>query len=117
MTGAADSWSMPRMNAVWPSRLISAPMRCSSRTCWKRFSKIVSVIVPVPSATALSAQNCACMSVGNAGYGAVRTSTALGPPAAHVELDAVAVGMDVGTGFGQLDEDGLERIGGGLDRP
>ena len=41
----------------------------------KRFSKIVSMIVPTLDATVLSAANCACMSVGNAGYGAVRTST------------------------------------------
>ena len=43
--------------------------------CMKRFSKMVSVIVPTPAATVLRAANCACMSVGNAGYGAVRTST------------------------------------------
>ena len=42
----------------------------------KRFSKIVSRMVPVPSATELRAVNCACMSVGNAGNGAVVTSTA-----------------------------------------
>ena len=44
----------------------------------KRFSKMVSTMVPTPSAIVLSAANCACMSVGNAGYGAVRTSTDFG---------------------------------------
>ena len=36
-----------------------------------RFSKIVSVMTDVPSATVFNASNCACMSVGNPGYGAV----------------------------------------------
>ncbi|MCY1180427.1 hypothetical protein D9M73_208690 [compost metagenome] len=61
-----------------PSTWILAPMRCSSLTCMKRFSKIVSITAPVPSAMALREMNCACMSVGNAGYGAVRTLTAFG---------------------------------------
>src|ERR1700739_1557625 len=65
------------MRAVLPSGRISAPIRRISSMCMKRFSKIVSVMVPTPSATVLSAANCACMSVGNAGYGAVRTSTDL----------------------------------------
>ena len=38
----------------------------------------VSVITPVPSATVFMAVNWACMSVGNAGYGAVFSDTALG---------------------------------------
>src|SRR6185437_1324130 len=48
----------------------------------ERFSNTVSVTTPVPSATQLSAVNCACMSVGNAGYGAVLILTAFGrrPP-------------------------------------
>ena len=40
-----------------------APIRMSSGTCMKRFSKIVSVIIDAPSATHISAMNCACMSV------------------------------------------------------
>ena len=67
--------------AVLPSRRISAPRRRISSMCMKRFSKMVSMMVPTPSATVLSAANCACMSVGNAGYGAVRTSTDLRPRA------------------------------------
>ena len=46
--------------------------------CMKRFSKMVSTMVPTPSAIVFSAANCACMSVGNAGYGAVRMSTDFG---------------------------------------
>ena len=65
----------------------------------KRFSKIVSVIVPTPPATVFRAANCACMSVGNAGYGAVRTSTALSGAAAHVDLDPVVTDPHLGAGF------------------
>ncbi len=43
----------------------------------KRFSKIVSVIMPVPFATRLSSENCACISVGKPGCGAVRIFTAV----------------------------------------
>ncbi len=40
----------------------------------KRFSKIVSVTMAAPSATDISAMNCACMSVGKPGYGSVIAS-------------------------------------------
>ncbi len=63
---------------VLPSSTMFAPRRLISGTCMKRFSKIVSVTRLVPSAIAFIARNCACMSVGNAGYGAVRMSTARG---------------------------------------
>ena len=64
--------------AVLPSMRMFAPSRRSSCTCMKRFSKMVSTTVAVPSATASSAMNCACMSVAKPGYGAVRTLTARG---------------------------------------
>src|SRR6266851_4783053 len=70
ITGAAVSLPTPLMMAVFPSSRISAPMRRISSMCMKRFSKIVSMMVPTPLATVLSAANCACMSVGNAGDGA-----------------------------------------------
>jgi hypothetical protein len=41
----------------------------------KRFSKIVSTMCEVPRARVISAMSCACRSVGNAGNGAVVTST------------------------------------------
>ena len=41
----------PRMIAVLPSSRMSAPRRRISSMCMKRFSKIVSMIVPTPSAT------------------------------------------------------------------
>ena len=44
----------------------------------KRFSNTVSVMVPVPSATAFMAVNWACMSVGKPGCGWVWMSTASG---------------------------------------
>ena len=67
MIGAPVIFDTPRMMAVLPSTRMSAPRRDSSLRCMKRFSKMVSVITPTPSATVLSAANCACMSVGNAG--------------------------------------------------
>ncbi|KAG0931627.1 hypothetical protein G6F31_016736 [Rhizopus arrhizus] len=82
--------------AVWPSTWMSAPSRSSSLTCMKRFSKIVSLITPTPSATQLSAMNCACMSVGNAGYGAVG--------------DAVIGGLDLRTGLDQLGQHGVHGV-------
>ena len=41
ITGAPESRSTPRTTAVCPSMSMSAPMRGSSGTCMKRFSKIV----------------------------------------------------------------------------
>ena len=67
ITGAPESRSTPSITAVLPSRAIRAPMRLSSWTCMKRFSKMVSTTREVPSATAFMATNCACMSVGKAG--------------------------------------------------
>ena len=61
----------PRTVAALPSTSMSAPSRRSSCTCIMRFSKIVSVTTDVPAARVASAIICACMSVGNAGYGAV----------------------------------------------
>ena len=78
MTGAAVRRSTPWQTATLPSSRISAPMRCSSCTCMKRFSKTVSVTMPTPSAMLFRAQNWACMSVGKAGWGAVWMSTARG---------------------------------------
>ena len=78
ITGAPLSLSTPRTIAVWPSTRMSAPMRSSSCTCMKRFSKIVSLITPTPVATQFIAMNCACMSVGNPGCGAVVKLTACG---------------------------------------
>ena len=52
---APVSCAAPRTIAVLPSTSMSAPMRRSSGTCMKRFSKIVSVMTAVPSARASSA--------------------------------------------------------------
>ena len=72
ITLAPASRGTPRTMAALPSTSMSAPRRFSSCTCIMRFSKIVSVMTEVPSATLASAIICACMSVGNAGNGAVR---------------------------------------------
>ena len=76
MIGAPLSCGTPCTTAALPSRWMSAPSRCNSWACMKRFSNTVSVTTPVPLATQLSAVNWACMSVGKAGYGAVLMSTA-----------------------------------------
>ncbi len=78
ITFAPDSWSTPVTSAVLPSTVMCAPSRFSSCTCMKRFSKIVSTTCAVPLAIVFSAMNCACMSVGNAGYSEVRMVTAEG---------------------------------------
>ncbi len=55
MTGAPVSFFTPRTMADEPWILMLAPMRHSSGTCMKRFSKIVSVIIAAPSAMVISA--------------------------------------------------------------
>jgi hypothetical protein len=84
ITVAPVSSSTPWTIAVLPSMSMRAPSRRSSCTCMKRFSKMVSVTCAVPSATQLSAMNCACMSVGKPGCGAVRSA----PSAARAHRDA-----------------------------
>ena len=75
MTGAPVSPATPRTTAVRPSREMRAPMRPSSGTCMKRFSKMVSLTTPVPLARHISAMIWACMSVGKPGKGSVVTLT------------------------------------------
>ena len=78
MTTAPESVSTPWVIAVLPSISMLAPKRFISCTCMKRFSKIVSVTRDVPFAIALTAMNCACMSVAKPGYSVVRMSTGFG---------------------------------------
>ena len=111
MTCAPVSRSTPRAITVLPWIDRFAPSRCSSSTCWKRFSKIVSVIVAVPSATAFNAQNCACMSVGNAGIRRGLDVDGLGPPAAHVELDPIRAARDRRARLGELLQHRVEMLG------
>ena len=80
ITLAPVSLATPLTIAVLPSTSMSAPSRFNSCTCIIRFSKIVSVMTDVPSARVASAMNCACMSVGKPGCGAVRTFTAVSGP-------------------------------------
>ena len=72
--GAPDSFVLPHMMALGPSRLIFAPMRASSGTCIKRSGYMRSVIIEIPSACVIRAHICACRSVGNPGYGNVTAS-------------------------------------------
>ena len=75
--GGLESGVLPRTVAVRPSTVMFAPMRLSSCTCMKRFSKMFSVTVVVPSAWVARAMNWACMSVGKPGYSSVVMSAAL----------------------------------------
>ena len=79
----------PRTSAEAPCTVMLAPMRISSGTCMKRFSKIVSVIIEAPSAIAISAMTCACRSVGKPGKGSVITSTPASRPLRRRTAQAV----------------------------
>ncbi len=48
ITGAPERVWTPFTTAVWPSTRMSAPIRRSSATCMKRFSKMFSVMTLVP---------------------------------------------------------------------
>jgi hypothetical protein len=56
-------------------------MRISSCACMKRFSKMVSVTMEMPSACVISAMYCACRSVAKPGYSSVVMSTGCSPVA------------------------------------
>ena len=62
-----DARALARTIAEAPWTLMRAPMRLSSGTCMKRFSKMVSVMSAAPSATHISAMYWACMSVAKPG--------------------------------------------------
>ena len=81
-----------------PWTLMLAPMRLSSGTCMKRFSKIVSVIIAAPSAIAISAIICACRSVGKPGIRLGHHVDAVQPPlrAAHAQAAVVSLDRDAG---------------------
>ena len=70
---APENFSTPSITAVLPSTLETAPMRANSSKYLKRFSKILSAIVLVPSHNASVTPICGCISVGNPGYGSVFT--------------------------------------------
>ena len=73
----------------------------------KRFSKTFSVMMLLPSAIAMSAMNCACMSVGKPGYGSVCDVDGR-EPAAPRDGDAVGVALDRAAGLLELGEHELE---------
>ena len=97
MTSAPVSFSTPLTTAVLPSTSMSAPSRRNSCTCIIRFSKIVSVMTAVPVARVASAMNCACMSVGNPGCGAVRTLTARRGPSRRTRMRSPSMVMSAPT--------------------
>src|SRR5579885_1271047 len=86
ITAAAESGDLPRTVALRPSTLMFAPMRTSSSTCIKRFSKMFSVMTEVPSACVASAIYCACMSVGKPGYSSVEISAAFRFPSLRTRI-------------------------------
>ena len=72
----AHSWApcssfTPLMIATLPSTVMLVPIRFSSSTYLKRFSKIVSVTVLPPFAVLRMTVICGCISVGKPGYGRV----------------------------------------------
>ena len=97
----------PSTTAQRPSSRIFAPMRTSSATCWKRFSKIVSVIVATPSSPVENAIHWAWRSVGNPGYGAVATSCD-GSAARGAHAQRVAVRFDADPGRAESRREGAE---------
>ena len=92
ITVAPERRCAPSTTATLPSVWMRAPRRCSSFTCMKRFSKMVSATVAVPCAMQSSAMNCACMSVGKPGYSVVRKLCALScaPPALWIRMPSAA---------------------------
>jgi len=78
ITGAPVSVSTPEQWGVEPFTLMSRPHPLYLRNMHKPVLKIFSVIKLVPSDTAINAINCACISVGNPGYGIVFISTLKG---------------------------------------
>ena len=86
ITGEPDSGVGPKTWARLPLTSITAPIRMSSGTCWKRFSNTVSRIVAVPSARVISAMSWAWRSVGNPGWGEVSTSTAASAPSQRTRI-------------------------------
>ena len=57
-----------------------APIRFNSATCIYRCGKTFSVTTLIPSVVESSAHICACMSVGNPGYGSVASSSGFATP-------------------------------------
>jgi hypothetical protein len=86
---------------------MSAPRRTSSCTCIIRFSKIVSVTSVAPSARVATAIICACMSVGNPGYGAVRSVKGASGPRLRTRIASSATSMSA-PGLGELAENRIE---------
>ena len=59
--------STPVITAEFPSTFILAPILASSSTYLKRLSKMLSVTILVPCASASATPICGCISVGNPG--------------------------------------------------
>ena len=109
ITVAPDSCSTPLTTASLPSTSIFAPRRTSSLTCMKRFSKIVSVIVDVPSAMQSSGHELG-LHVGRerrvlAGAEAHRLQRA---GARRLHADEAVAGLDRRAGLAQLLDHRLE---------
>ena len=73
LTLAPVSFFTPSIIAEFPSTLMFAPIRESSSAYLNLFSKILSVTILVPSASARVTAICGCISVGYPGYGRVFT--------------------------------------------
>ena len=95
--GAADAITpapvrrlRPAMIAWRPSSRMLAPMRINSCACMKRFSKIVSVTIEMPSACVMRAMYCAWRSVANPGNSSVVISAGRTTPPVGATCKVVA---------------------------
>ena len=103
-TCAPVSFFTPVMIAVLPSTLMRPPIRASSSTYLKRFSKILSVTTLVPSASASVTVICGCISVGNPGYGSVLISvcTWLGRPTTRTASSNSVTSQPISISFAEI---------------
>ncbi len=110
ITGAAVSAGTPLMMAVLPSRRISAPRRRISSRCMKRFSKMVSMMVPTHRPAVQRRE----LRLHVGGKSRIRRGAdihRLRPLAMHVEFDPVIAGFDFRTGLLQLQQHGFQMPG------
>ena len=85
MTEAPVNRHGPSTTAQRPSRRIFAPMRPSSATCWKRFSKTVSVTVETPSRRSRAPSTGPAGPSGSPGTERSTRRARRGPGGAHAE--------------------------------
>ena len=94
MTCAPARFGTPREITVLPWIERFAPRRCSSSACWKRFSKMVSVMVAAPLGDRVQRTELRLHVGREPGVRRRLDVDRLRTPAAHVELDPVGAARD-----------------------